>query len=104
VSAAADGSPPPVTGWERLDRAGSGILASLGEWRRRALKAEAEIVALRSVLEQVVSGIDAAPGSPEELRRLRGENAVLKSRADEARRRVEGVLARLAVVEEANEP
>jgi hypothetical protein len=101
VSAAADG-PQPGAGWERLDRASAGILASLAEWRRRALKAEAEAVALRSVLEQVVNGIDPALPA-DELRRLRGENAVLRSKADEARRRVEGVLARLAVVEEANE-
>jgi uncharacterized membrane protein len=105
VSAAADGpSAAPGAPWERLERASAGAADALAAWRKRALKAEAEITALRSVLEKVVSGMDATPGSPDELKRLRAENALLRSRTNEARTRVTSLMARLQVVEAAREP
>jgi hypothetical protein len=101
VSAAADASEsaPGTAGWERLERATGSAAAALAEWRRRALQAEAEVVALRGVLEQVIAAAERQPGDDDELRRLRAENAVLKSRAAEARMRVESLLSKLAVLE-----
>jgi hypothetical protein len=101
VSAAADPAEAasPDAGWERLERAAGSVAGALAEWRRRALQAEAEVVALRGVLEQVIAASERQPGDDEELRRLRAENAVLKSRAAEARMRVESLLSKLAVVE-----
>jgi hypothetical protein len=100
VSTAADPAPsPPGTGWERLERAAARAASALAAWRSRALLAEAEVDRLRAALEQVSSApADAAAGAGE-LGRLRAENALLKSRTAEARRRVAALLARLAVLE-----
>ncbi|MDB4951139.1 MAG: hypothetical protein JWM27_3788 [Gemmatimonadetes bacterium] len=97
----ADDEPPSgaSAGWERLERAAASAVSALGEWRRRAAQAEAEVVALRGVLEQVIAAAERQPGDEEELRRLRAENAVLKSRAAEARARVASLLAKLQVLE-----
>lgn len=102
MSAAADpAASPPEAGWERLERAASRAVAALAAWRGRALEAEAEVARLRAALESVASGPGDDPvreGDPE-LRALRAENALLRSRAAEARRRVTALLARLAVLE-----
>lgn len=93
--AAADGS-----SWERLEHAARGAASALGEWRRRALEAEHEVQRLRNELEQLTSlGPLPSDEAGDELRRLRAENAVLTSRAAEARQRVSGLLARLSVLE-----
>lgn len=100
ASAGADA--PPAAGWERLERAARATVRSLAEWRRRAEVAEAEVARLRAELESVSAG---APSSAEgeeaggELRRLRAENALLSSRAAEARQRIAALLSRLAVLE-----
>jgi Sec-independent protein translocase protein TatA len=103
VSGAAD---PPVAqadapaGWERLEHAARGAASALGEWRRRALEAEHEVQRLRTELEKLTSlGPLPSDEAGDELRRLRAENAVLTSRAAEARQRVSGLLARLSVLE-----
>lgn len=98
MSAAAD--PAPESGWERLERAAARAAAALGAWRSRALEAEAEVARLRAALQSVTgeTALDHA-GGEDELRRLRAENALLTSRAAEARRRVAALLARLAVLE-----
>jgi hypothetical protein len=91
---------PPA--WERLERAAYGAADALLHWRRRALEAEAEVARLRRVLEQVAgepSSASAQGDEGEEARRLRAENALLVSRAAEARRRISGLIARLAVLE-----
>ncbi len=57
---------------------------------------------LRTVLEEVAGEPSSAstPGSArEEAQRLRAENALLVSRTTEARRRISGLIARLAVLE-----
>lgn len=98
---AADGpAPPEATSWERLEHAARGAASALGEWRRRALEAEHEVQRLRNELEQLTSlGPLPSDEAGDELRRLRAENAVLTSRAAEARQRVSGLLARLSVLE-----
>jgi hypothetical protein len=108
VSAAADppvmaenaSAPAETPSWERLEHAARGAAAAVGEWRRRALEAEHEVQRLRSELEQLTSlGPLPSDEAGDELRRLRAENAVLTSRAAEARQRVSGLLARLSVLE-----
>lgn len=96
-AAAAEG---PSPGWERLESAARGAATALGEWRRRALEAEHEVQRLRNELEQLTAlGSLPSDEAADELRRLRAENAVLTSRAAEARQRVSGLLARLSVLE-----
>lgn len=87
-------------GWERLERAARAAVESLGEWRLRAQEAEAEVQRLRTELEELTAlGPLPSDASGDELRRLRAENAVLTSRAAEARQRITGLLARLSVLE-----
>ncbi|HEU0052640.1 MAG TPA: hypothetical protein VFQ39_05660 [Longimicrobium sp.] len=95
-----DLGPDPAPGWERLERAARAAAQSLDEWRRRAREAEAEVVRLRHELEEL-SSLGPLPSSEagDELRRLRAENAVLVSRTAEARKRIRGLLARLALLE-----
>ena len=90
----------PEAGWERLERAARGAASALADWRRRALEAEHEVQRLRSELEQLTAlGPVPAGEAGDELRRLRAENAILTSRASEARQRISGLLARLSVLE-----
>ncbi len=92
--------PPESAGWERLERAARAAAVALADWRRRALEAEAEVVSLRRELEALTSmGPLPSSESGDELRRLRAENAVIASRAAEAKKRISGLLARLAVLE-----
>jgi len=87
-------------GWERLERAARSAAESLAEWRRRALEAEHEVQRLRTELEQLTSlGPLPSDEAGDELRRLRAENAVLTSRAAEARQRIGALLGRLAMLE-----
>ena len=103
---AADGPPAGAApaGWERLEQAARAAAAASAEWRQRAREAEAEVARLRGVLEEV-SAPSSAPAEAvggaggEEARRLRAENALLRSRTEEARRRVADLLARLALLE-----
>jgi uncharacterized membrane protein len=99
--APAESEPPGEhAGWERLERAARGAADALAEWRRRAVEAEQEVQRLRSELEQLTSlGPMPSDEAGDELRRLRAENAVLTSRAAEARQRISGLLARLTVLE-----
>jgi hypothetical protein len=101
VSAAADPPAAPAAGWERLERTAERAAAALAAWRSRALEAETEVARLRAALEAVAREAAEAPlgGEAEELRMLRAENALLRSRTAEARRRVGGLLARLALLE-----
>lgn len=87
-------------GWERLERASRAAADALAEWRKRATEAEQEVQRLRTELEQLTSlGPLPSDEAGDELRRLRAENAVLTSRAAEARQRIIGLLARLTVLE-----
>ncbi|WP_420128752.1 hypothetical protein [Longimicrobium sp.] len=93
-------APAETPAWERLEHAARGAVSALGEWRRRALEAEHEVQRLRTELEQLTSlGPMPSDEAGDELRRLRAENALLTSRAAEARQRVSGLLARLSVLE-----
>lgn len=102
MSAVAEAGAPGATDWERLERAAERTSAALLHWRGRAEEAEAEVVRLRGALEGITRPGDSAPGpadSSEEAGRLRAENALLRSRVAEARRRIGSLLARLDAVE-----
>ena len=92
--------PDPAPAWERLDRAAQAAASALDGWRRRAREAEAEVARLRQELEALTTlGPLPSAEAGDELRRLRAENAVLVSRPAEARKRITGLLARLALLE-----
>ncbi|HEU4455383.1 MAG TPA: hypothetical protein VFR81_20140 [Longimicrobium sp.] len=98
--AADDLGPDPAPAWERLERASRSAAAALDAWRRRAREAEAEVERLRKELEDLTTlGPLPSAEAGDELRRLRAENAVLVSRTAEARKRITGLLAKLAVLE-----
>lgn len=85
------------TEWTRLEHAVEDAVAAIANWRARALDAEREASMLRSALENsFLSGDAATLTSPE---RLQAENAVLRSRMDEARRRMQALQERLRVLE-----
>jgi hypothetical protein len=99
-AAADDEGPDPAPGWERLERAARVASSALEGWRRRAREAEAEVARLRQELEALTTlGPLPSAEAGDELRRLRAENAVLVSRTAEARKRITGLLAKLAVLE-----
>jgi predicted aminopeptidase len=72
-------------------------------WKKRAHEAEAQVQRLRDELEAVSHAPQedgtASGRASDELRRLRAENALLTSRAAEARQRLSALLSRLAVLE-----
>lgn len=94
---------PPVAeapaGWERLDLAVRRATSMLAEWRRRALDAEDEVNRLRQALEAVAQRAESGGTPDDEAVRLAAENALLRSRTEEARRRVSSLLARLTTLE-----
>ena len=99
-SVADDEGPDPAPGWERLERAARAAASALEGWRRRAREAEAEVARLREELEALTTlGPLPSAEAGDELRRLRAENPVLVSRTAEARKRITGLLAKLALLE-----
>ena len=104
MSAAVDRGvrPEPPAGWDRLERAVEEAALAVGFWKRRALEAEEELQRLRRSLEAFAleREVEAPDGDPRaELRRLRAENAALRSRMSQARARVGGILHRLSALE-----
>ncbi len=101
AAAEAPAPPPPAdAGWERLERAADLAADALAAWRGRALEAEAEVARLRAALEPVARGGGyGSAGEGSDPLALRAENALLRSRMAEARRRVASLLTRLAMLE-----
>ena len=93
--------PPRVdlpASWSRLERVAQEAAVALSYWKRRSQEAEEEVTLLRRSLEGLASGREAAGGAEEEVRRLRAENAALRSRMKQARTRVSSLLKRLAAI------
>jgi chromosome segregation ATPase len=88
----------PAAEWERLERAGEAAARAVTEWRARAHTAEAEVERLRSTLQQTLEGEAGAPLG--DAQRLRAENTLLRSRMEEASRRVNELLGHLRLLEE----
>ena len=85
--------------WERLERVADAAAAEVVFWRRRTLEAEEEVARLRSALEQLAGNREESGGEQREIVRLRAENTALQSRMLQARKRVSGLLKRLAALE-----
>lgn len=102
ASAAAEQSVNELpAGWERLAEATEQTLASLAQWRRRALDAEGEVARLRQAMNDMLLAPTEGDVAPvDELKRLRAENALYLSRIVEARKRVSTLLERVAALEE----
>jgi hypothetical protein len=86
-------------GWEELERAAEDAAVAVAFWRRRALEAEEEVVRLRRALEDVAAEREHPRGVAEETLRLRADNAALRSRMQQARKRVGALLTRLETLE-----
>jgi hypothetical protein len=70
----------------------------VARWRGRALAAEGEVERLRATLERSLAG--AASGGMDDSTRVQAENVLLRSRMEEADRRVTGLLGHLRMLEE----
>ena len=82
--------------WARLERAteeGTGLLI---RWVERARAAEEEVERLRRALDELGES-RSAPSTDvvREIRRLKAENAALRGRMQQARKRVSGLMQRL---------
>jgi predicted RNase H-like nuclease (RuvC/YqgF family) len=85
--------------WDRLARAAEDLSLSAAQWARRARDAEEEVERLRRSLEEVAGDREGDPDVRQDLRRLKAENAALHSRMLQARKRVAGLMQRLAALE-----
>jgi sugar phosphate isomerase/epimerase len=85
--------------WERTERAAHEAAAALTFWRRRAREAEEEVIRLRLALEEHASGrVESGADLEEEVRRLRAENVALRSRMQQAKKRVAALMKRLVTI------
>ncbi len=85
--------------WGRLERAADEASGLLARWIGRARQAEEEVERLRHSLEDFAAGRSAPDDVAEQLRRLKAENAALQSRMLQARKRVSGLMQRLAALD-----
>jgi hypothetical protein len=85
--------------WSRLERSAEETALLLRRWVRRAREAEEEVERLRGSLEEVAGPGPDSEDLLHEVRRLRAENAALHSRMLQARKRLSGLMQRLAALE-----
>lgn len=86
--------------WARLERAAEEASALLARWVERAREAEEEVERLRRSLENLADErSNSSEDAAEEIRRLRAENAALQSRMLQARKRIAGLMQRLAALD-----
>ena len=92
---------PDLRAVEDLERLLKNLSEEVAGWRRRTLKAEAELHELRSL-----GGGNAGPElgqARQRLIELETENAMLRQRVDTARERVKSLAGRLSFLEQASE-
>jgi len=85
--------------WNRLERAAEEAGGLLDRWIRRAREAEDEVERLRRSLEELTGERSTTEDASQQLRRVRAENAALRSRMVQARNRVTSLMQRLAALE-----
>ena len=86
--------------WSRLEQAAEDAGGLLERLVRRAHAAEEEVQRLRRSLEEVAEGrAIATEDSAQQIRQLKAENAALRSRLQQARKHVSGLMQRLATLE-----
>ena len=91
---------PDVKALDELEQLARHMVDELAGWRRRYLKAEAELQELRSV------GGGAGPDlikARQRLAELEAENKALRQRVDTARDRVRGLMGRLSFLEQGSD-
>lgn len=98
MSGDADPGGPLPSEWQRLERAVEDAAVALERWSRRAKETEEEVDRLRRSLEEI-SSRSGATDLAHEVERLRAENAALRSRMLQARKRISGLMQRLASLE-----
>lgn len=92
---------PDQKALEELEKLSRHMLEELGSWRRRCLKAEAELQELQA------AGGGAAPDlarARQRMKELEAENQALRQRVDTARDRVHGLVGRLTFLEQGGDP
>ncbi len=92
---------PDLRAVEDLERLLRNLAEEVAGWRRRTLKAEAELQEMRSL-----GGANAGPElgqARQRLIELETENAMLRQRLDTARERVKNLSSRLSFLEQASE-
>ncbi len=93
---------PDLKALEELEELFQHIGAEVAAWRRRSLKAEAELQEIRAK-----SGVYEGPelsGARQRIVELETENQALRERIDAAKERVRTLAARLAFLEQGGSP
>jgi predicted RNase H-like nuclease (RuvC/YqgF family) len=85
--------------WARIEQAAEEAATLLSRWIRRAREAEDEVERLRESLEEFAAERSGPEDLDQEIRRLRAENAALRSRMLQARKRVGGLMQRLSALD-----
>lgn len=91
---------PDLKALDELEQLSRHMVEELAGWRRRCLKAEAELQELRT------AGGGAAPDlvkARQRLAELEAENKALRLRVDTARDRVRGLMGRLSFLEQGSD-
>jgi FtsZ-binding cell division protein ZapB len=88
---------PDLRAAEDLETLVRHLLDELGSWRRRCLKAEAE---LQQARESGGKGSPAPAAVRDRVVQLETENQALRHRVDAARERVQSLVGRLSFLEE----
>lgn len=91
------GSLPPE--WKQLERSAEEAGILLGRWVARAREAEEEAQRLRSALEELADAGPVFEDGAGEVKRLKAENAALRSRMIQARKKVTALMQKLAALE-----
>lgn len=89
---------PDLRAFEEVERLVSHLLEELAGWRRRSLRAEAELQQRKDDAAQPGGGDSRTMRA--RLAELEAENVELRRRADAARDRLRAILGRIAFLEE----
>ena len=88
---------PDLRALDELETLARHLLEELAAWRRRSLKAEAELQELRAAGSP--SGGDVS-SMRKRIADLEAENQALRQRSEAARERLRGILGRISFLEE----
>ena len=90
------GLPPE---WARLERSAEGAAGAVRAWVKRTREQEAEIDRLRTSLEALEAERGQAEALVAEMQRLKEQNAAMERRMLQARKRINGLMQKLATLE-----
>ena len=86
--------------WDRLELAVRRLVDELAQWRGRAERAEAAVAEMDAALRAVSTGSLDPLALQKRTQVLEQENTVLQQRLEQARERVQRIVARLDFVQE----